>query len=69
MSKECQFSYSQYFTEKTIMAKPLGSEFSNEEKQVLTWRNALLRPVKSYIHNNLNHAKVNMIDLTKDNFT
>ena len=36
MSKECQFSYSQYFTEKTILAKPLGSEFSNEEKQVLT---------------------------------
>ena len=38
-------------------------------KEVLTWRNTLLRQVKSYIDNNLNPAKVNMIDATKENFT
>ena len=30
---ECRFSYGCYFTEKTIIAKPLDSKFSNEEKQ------------------------------------
>ena len=67
---ECSFSYGQYFTEKTIIAKPLDFEFSNDKKQeILTWRNTLLRQVKSYIDKNLNPEKVNVIDPTKDNFT
>ena len=67
---ECRFSYSLHFTEKTIIAKPLDSKFSNNEKEVIvTWRNALLRQVKSYIDNNLNPAKVNVIDPIKDNFS
>ena len=67
---ECCFSYGRYFTEKTIIAKPLDSKFNNEEKQdILTWRNVLLIQVKSYIDNNLYPAKVNVIDSTKDNFT
>ena len=62
--------YRRYFAEKTIIAKPLDSLFNyNEKKEVLTWRNSLLKQVKSYIDNNLNPAKVNVIDLTKDNFT
>ena len=49
---ECPFSYGRYFTEKTIITKPLDSKFSNEEKQkILTWRNTLLRQAKSYIDN------------------
>ena len=41
-------SYIWYFTEKTILAKPLDSEFSNDEKQqVLTRRSTLLRQAKS----------------------
>ena len=64
------FSHGRYFTEKTIIAKPLDSKFSNEEKQeVLTWRNSLLSQVKSYIDNNLYPAKLNVIDPTKDSFT
>ena len=51
---------SHYFTEKTIIAKPLDSKFSYEDKQ------EILSQVKSYIDNN---AKVNVIDPTKDNFT
>ena len=67
---ECRFSYGRYFTEKTIIAKPLDSKFNNDEKQeVLAWRNTLLRQVKNYIDNNLNLAKVNVIDPTKDNYT
>ena len=59
-----------YFTEKTIIAKLLGSKFSNEEKQeILTWRNTLLSQVKSYIDNNLYPAKLNAINPTKGNFT
>ena len=30
---ECPFCYGWYFTEKTIIAKPLDSKFSNDEKQ------------------------------------
>ena len=57
-------------TEKTIIAKPLNSKFNNDEKQeCLAWRNTLLRQVKNYIDNNLNPAKVNVIDPTKDNYT
>ena len=53
-----------YFT------KPLDFKFSNNEKQeVLTWRNKLLRQVKSYIDNNLNPTKVIVIGPTKDSFT
>ena len=67
---ECHFSYGQYFTEKTIIAKPLDSKFSNDEKQeILKWTNTSPRQVESYIDNNLNSVKVNVIDPTKDNFT
>ena len=67
---ECRFSYGQFFTEKTIIAKPLDSELTNDQKQrVLAWRKILLTKVKKYIDDNLNPAKVNVIDPTKDNFT
>ena len=66
-------SYAQYFIERVIIAKLLDSKSIDDEKQeVLTWRNTLLRKVKSYIDNNFNPSKVdkvNMIDQTKDNFT
>ena len=67
---ESRFLYGWYFTEKTIIAKPLDSKFNdNAKKEVLTWRNKLLKLVKSYIDNNLNPAKVNVIDPTKETFT
>ena len=34
-----------------------------------TWRNTLLSQVKSYIDNNINLAKVNVIDPTKNRFS
>ena len=67
---ECRFSYGQLFTEKTIIAKSLYSELTNDEKQEdLAWRKTLLKKVRKYIDDNLNPAKVNVIDPTKDNFT
>ena len=67
---EGHFSSSCHFTEEKIIAKPSNSKFSNEEKQeILTWGNTLLRQLKSYIDNNLNHTKENVLDPTKDNFT
>ena len=52
------FSYGRCVTEKTIIAKPLDSKFSSEEKQdILTWRNILLSQVKSYI-DNLSQVKI-----------
>ena len=39
------------------------------KKQVLTRRNTLLIQIKCCIDNNLNLAKVKVIDPTKDNFT
>ena len=57
-------------TEKTVTAKPLDSELTTDEKQgVLAWRKTLLKEVKKYIDDDLNPAKVNVIDPTKDNFT
>ena len=52
------------------IAKQVDSENSKNKKQeVLTWRKAVLGKVKNYIDDNLNHAKVNVVDRTKDNFT
>ena len=67
---DCRFPHGRCFTEKTIIAKPLHSRFSNVEKQEnLTRKNTLLNQVKSYVDNNLYPAKVNVIDPIKDNFT
>ena len=67
---ECRFSYGRYLTEKKIIAKPLDSQFNNEENQeILTWRNTLPCQVKSCIDNNLYPAKINVTGPTKDNFT
>ena len=67
---ECHFSYGWYFTEKTVIAKPVDCEFSKDTMQeVLRRRNTLLRQAKSYIDDNLCTAKVNFIAPTKYNFT
>ena len=55
---------------RQFFAKSLDFKLSNDEnEQVLTWINTLLKQVKSYIDSNLNPAKVNVIDPTKDTFT
>ena len=67
---ECRFSYGRFFTEKTIIAKPVDSQISKDKKQeILTWKKAVLGKVKNYTDDNLNPSKVNLVDPTKDNFT
>ena len=67
---EFRFSYGPYFTEKAIIAKPFGFKFSSDEKEeVLIWRSTVLRQIKSYVDNNFNLDKANVIDPTKDNLT
>ena len=59
---ECRFSYGQFFTEKTIVAKLLVSELTNDEKHsclVLAWRKTLRKKVKKCINDNLSPTKVN----------
>ena len=64
---EYHFSYDWYFTKKTIIAKPLDFELTNDE--VLAWRKTLLKKVKNNFDDNVNPAKVNVIDPTKGNVT
>ena len=60
---DCCFSCGCYFTEKAIITNLLDCKFSNDENtEVLTLRNTLLKQVKCYIDNNLYPAKVNLID-------
>ena len=67
---ECHFSNACYFTNMIIIAKPLDSKLSNGEKEEASnWRNTLIKNINHYIDNNLNPAKVNVIETTKDNFT
>ena len=49
---------------KTTFAKPLNSTFSTGKKQeILTWRNTILRQVKTSIDNNLNPTELWLIKL------
>ena len=66
-TNECRFSYGRYFTENTIIVKPLDNEFNSDEKQQVLYhrKNTLKKQVKSYNDDNLNPAK--MSDLNKDN--
>ena len=67
-TNDCFFSYDWYFTEKTVIAKPLDLKISCDEKKViLTCRNT--RQVKNSSDNNLNCTKVNVIDPPKHSFS
>ena len=49
-----RFFYCCYFNEKTVIAKPIHSKFSNEERQTsIKWSTVLLSQGKSYIDKNL----------------
>ena len=66
---KCRFHYGRYFSDRTIIAKPLSSDLnSNEKDDLLVWRENILSKVKDYIDTNLSPVKRNIIDPTKDNF-
>ena len=52
---------------RQLLQSHLILNLNGEKEEVLTWRNT--KQVKSYIDNNLNPLKLNVIDPTKDHFT
>ena len=54
----CQYHFGKFFTERTIVARPLPDTISDEtKKQVLCKRDDILCSVKKYIDQNLNPKK------------
>ena len=63
-----KFSYGRFFTDRTIISKPLDPSLDLEERhQILDSRKSLLEKGKKYINEELNPAKVNVIELKKEN--
>ena len=66
---KCRFHCGRYFTNRTIIAKPLAQSLSDLEKQtILTERKLLLSPVSEYINNELNPVKTNSLDTSRDDY-
>ena len=66
---KCRFHYGRYFTDRTIIAKPLPSDLNDDEKnEILVWRENILSKAKNYIDNHLFPAKRNIVDPSQDNF-
>ena len=56
----CRFNFGQFFTDKTIVSKPLPDEISDEQKaMMLNRRNEILCAVKQKINENLDPSKSN----------
>ena len=45
-----------------LILKPLDSKLSNDKKEILIWRNALLKQVEGYVDINLNPSKVTLCE-------
>ena len=57
-NSECRYHFGRYFTERTIIAKPISSYLSNDEKgSIIAKRSSILSQVRNYINNNLNPNK------------
>lgn len=68
-NKECRFNFGKFFSSRTIVAEPLPHDMSDEERTVIMdKRNDILAKVKEYINSNLNPAKVNFYDSSRDDF-
>ena len=64
-----RFNFDRYFTEKTIIAKPLPLSLKDHEKaDIMVERNRILTKVKEYIDKELDPAKVNFHDRRKEDF-
>ena len=64
---KCRFHFGRYFTDRTIIAKPLVQSLSDLEKQtILTERKLLLTPVSEYINNK--PRKTNSLDTSRDDY-
>ena len=67
--KECRFGYGQFFSRKTIIAKPLSEQLLPSEKaKILGDQKVILIKVKNFIDANLNPKKRNFLNPDKDNY-
>ena len=61
----CRFNFGHFFTNRTIVAKPLASHVNNKERcDKLDLRKTLLTKVKTVINETLNPSKKKLITLT-----
>ena len=68
-NESCRFHFGRFFTEKTIIGKPLAGNLLEEEgKNILAWRDSILKKVKAFIDEELNPAKRNFYDKTRDDY-
>ena len=66
---KCRFSYGRFFSDRTIISKPLDPSLDpHERNEILDSRKSLLEKVKKYIDAELNSVKVNVIDPQKENY-
>ena len=66
---KCRFSYGRFFSDRTIISKPLDDSLSSEQKsEKMNWRRTVLGKVKEYINDKLYPAKVNVIDPSRENY-
>ena len=64
-----QVYFGRYFTEKCIVAKPQPSSLKDHKKAGITLeRNRILTKLKEYIDKELDPAKINFYDCTKEDF-
>ena len=67
--KKCRFSYGLFFSDRSIISRPLDLSLHPEERHMkLDSRKSLLEKVKKYIDEKLNLAKANVMDPEKENY-
>ena len=67
--KKCRFSYGRFFSDRSIISRPLDLSLHPEERHMkLDSRKSLLEKVKKYIDEKLNLAKANVMDPEKENY-
>ena len=67
--KECRFGYGKFFSNRTIIAKPLPEHLLPFEKvEILEKQKSVLDKVKHFIDSDLNPKKRNFLNPDKDNY-
>ena len=70
-NEKCRFQCGRYFTDHTIIARPLEAEATlscAKKKEILSERSRVLQVVSEYINDQLNPSKHNIYDHTRENY-
>ena len=67
-NQPCRYNFGRFFTERTIIAKPLDDSLENRD-EILKNRKRILSPVKEYIDSHFDPRYNNVLDPQKDNYT